>query len=125
MSSDMARMLEFLLNPATKSLQRATWSPAVDIYRLKDGWLLKFDLAGVRPEDIELHASGRNLTVRGRRRDWVVEERIGCSLYSMEINYSHFERTLELPCDVENIGIQSEYRDGMLLLRLDTAGCHQ
>jgi HSP20 family protein len=125
MPSDVVRMLQFLLDPATSALQPASWRPAVDVYRLADGWLLKFDLAGVRPQDIELHAVGRKLTVRGRRRDWVVEERLGCSAYSMEIAYSHFERTIELPCEVDKVRIESEYRDGMLLLRLNTEGCHE
>ena len=73
--------------------------------------------------DIELTARGRRLVVRGRRRDWVVEESRGCSTYSMEIMYSQFERAVELPCEVEQMKITTEYRDGMLLVRLHTEGC--
>jgi len=43
----------------------------------------------------------------------------------MEISYSRFERTIELPCDVDHFRILTEYRDGMLLLRLDGEECPQ
>lgn len=98
--------------------QQAFWTPPVDVYRTRDGWLLKFDLAGVRPGDIELAVHGSRLTVRGRRRDWVVEESGPCSAYSMEITYSQFERTIELPCELDPLQIATDYRDGMLLVHL-------
>jgi len=34
------------------------WRPAADIYRTRTGWILKFDLAGVRPEDILVQILG-------------------------------------------------------------------
>jgi HSP20 family protein len=123
MSIAMAQLIQSLLESSGAASQRARWAPPVDIYRTSDGWLLKFDLAGVRPSDFELETSGRRLTVRGVRRDWIVEELGPCSAYSMEITYSHFERTLELPCELQAMKIDTQYRDGMLLVRLRTAGC--
>lgn len=90
----------------------------MDIYRVADSWLVKFDLAGVRSSDIQVKVCGRMLTVSGRRRDWVVEESHPCSAYSMEITYSQFERTLEFPAEIEHLHFSTEYRDGMLLVRL-------
>lgn len=118
MSNDLARLMHALLNPLTAPRTQVDWSPAVDIYRTRQGWLVKFDLAGVSPTDLELTASGRRLTVRGRRRDWCIEQGECCSTYSMEITYSHFQRTIELPCDIEPSQISTDYRDGMLLVRL-------
>src|SRR5919199_1333244 len=77
----------------------AAWQPQVDIYRIPNGWLLKFDLAGVRPEDVNVQLSGSRVRVYGVRRDWVLEE--GATYYSMEINYNRFERTVQLPCTLE------------------------
>ena len=34
----------------------AYWRPAADIYRTRTGWLIKYDLAGVRPEGRRDHA---------------------------------------------------------------------
>jgi len=89
------------------------WRPSADIYRTPEGWVVKMELAGVRPEDINVLTSGSALYVSGVRRDWFVEE--GWSHYSMEIAYDRFERAIELPLDLEQANISIEYRDGLLL----------
>ena len=92
------------------------WQPLLDIYELKDGWLLKADLAGVRPDEVTVTMSGRVVTFRGHRHDWAIEE--GCAHYRMEISYAAFERSVELPADPGDARVQTEYRDGMLLVRI-------
>ena len=92
------------------------WQPLLDIYELKDGWLLKADLAGVRPDEVTVSLQGRTVTIRGHRRDWAVEE--GCCHYRMEISYSSFDRSVELPADPSSDPVQTDYRDGMLLVRI-------
>ncbi len=99
-----------------RGMAEPIWRPAIDVYRCDYGWLVKFDLAGVRVEDISLEASGCRLTLRGCRRDWATDE--GLHHYLMEISYSHFERTVELPCELGSARLSTEYRDGMLLVRV-------
>ena len=98
----------------------ARWRPSADIYRTRNGWLLKFDLAGVRPEDVTVTVRGRRVSVSGFRRDLMTED--GGSYYSMEISYSRFDRSLEMPVDLENARISLEARNGLLLVRLITEG---
>jgi HSP20 family protein len=96
------------------------WRPAADIYRTQTGWLVKYDLAGVKMEDIEVMVRGSQITIHGFRRDWRLED--GCSHYSMEISYNRFERTLELPSQVEGAQVRLEGREGILLVRLICPG---
>jgi HSP20 family protein len=117
-SEDLIRLMQSFFMPTAQTFQEAAWHPPADVYQTRRGWLVKFDLAGVRPEDIEVTAQGSRLTVRGTRRDWVAEEE--CACYRMEIAYSHFERTLELPCNLDAAHITSEYHYGMLLVRIET-----
>jgi HSP20 family protein len=98
----------------------AEWQPSVDVYRTRDGWLLKFDLAGVRLEDVTVSVRGRRVSVSGVRRDSIVEE--GCSYYSMEISYNRFERAIEMPADLENARVSLEVRNGLLLVRMIDEG---
>ena len=119
MSRDLIRLMQSLF-PNPESLHGPAWRPAVDVYRTPRGWLLKFDLAGVRPEEVSLKVEGCRVTIRGVRRDWVTEE--GCSYYRLEIAYNHFERSVELPCDVEPASVATDYRHGMLLVHLITEG---
>lgn len=96
------------------------WRPLVDVYRLRDGWLLKFDLAGVRMQDVTVQVAGDRVTVNGERRDCLYEE--GCRHFLMEISYSRFERAVQLPESVEQAGVRMEFRDGILLVRLQRPG---
>jgi HSP20 family protein len=117
MSRDLIRLMQSFF-PAGEALPEATWRPAVDVYRTPKGWLLKFDLAGVRPEEVALTVEGCRVTIRGVRRDWLTEE--GCTYYRMEITYNHFERSVELPCDVAPTRVETDYRHGLLLVHLIT-----
>ena len=104
----------FLFSPQR---QQQEWQPAVDIYQTRFGWVLKFDLAGVRMEDIKVHVSRNSVAVRGVRRDWMQDEG-GCRHYSMEIRYSRFERIIELPDDIEAAKMAVDYIDGILSVRI-------
>jgi HSP20 family protein len=92
------------------------WQPPLDIYQATDGWLLKADLAGIRPDEVTVSLQGRTVTLRGHRHDLALEE--GCCHYRMEIAYSSFERSVELPADPGQARVETDYRDGMLLIRI-------
>jgi HSP20 family protein len=102
----------FVANP----FEEIPWKPAVDVYRCPGGWLVKFDLAGVRPQELEITVSGRCLSICGVRRDWAAVADYHC--YSMEIAYNRFHRSVELPSELGRVQVSSDYRDGMLLVRL-------
>ena len=108
--------MKFIQMP--KSLEETLWRPAADVYHCPEGWLVKFDLAGVRPEDVEVSVRGRCLIVSGVRRDWICQEELRC--YSMEISYHRFQRAVELPCELDTVQVKTDYRFGMLLVRLLT-----
>jgi HSP20 family protein len=108
----MAETCWFLL----PTYQESRWRPAVDIYRRENAWLVKCDLAGVRPQEVQLTVGDRCLTIAGVRRDWSIAD--GCRAYSLEIVYSSFERTIELPFDGAGAEISTDYCDGMLLVLL-------
>jgi HSP20 family protein len=90
----------------------------VDVYRCSGGWKIKFDLAGVKPEDIEVSIADDRVIVRGVRRDTVISE--GWSYYQLEITYSRFERVLRIPCDLSHAKLNSEYRDGWFILHIES-----
>src|SRR5438132_8938412 len=92
------------------------WCPAADVYRTDDGWIVKVDLAGIRPGDIEITLDGRVLRISGSRRDGTCGE--GISHYQLEITYSRFEKMIPFPRSIEHASIERDYRDGLLILRL-------
>lgn len=98
---------------------RSAWSPHADVYQTRQGWVIKLDLAGVKPQDVSVQVRGSRVSISGVRKDWIVEK--DWRHYSMEISYSRFERIIELPCELTRVEISNECRDGMLLIHL-TAG---
>jgi HSP20 family protein len=92
------------------------WSPAADVYQIKEGWLVKVDLAGVSPEEIEITVAGRVLVIEGSRRDAFCERTL--SYHQLEITYSRFEKTLRFPCAIDGARVERDYRDGFLLVVL-------
>ena len=78
--------------------QDQEWQPRVDVYQTNWGWILKFDLAGVRLEDVHVHVSKRAVTVSGIRRDYMVEEAVATTRWRSPTAGS--ARSVELPDDL-------------------------
>lgn len=104
-----------------------SWQPPVDIYRTRQGWLLKVELAGVRPQDVGVELRGNQVIIRGRRADTTLTEvrdeglAEGLECHAMEIAYSHFERAVRLPGEIGPTQVHAQFRAGMLLLALETS----
>ncbi len=92
------------------------WNPAADVYRTKDGWIVKLDLAGVCPDELEIEVVESNLRVRGCRRDTFYEE--GYIYHQMEITYSRFEKSIQFPCSINGAKLAQDYNDGLLIIKL-------
>lgn len=96
----------------------ATWKPAADIFYSGNQWLIRVELAGVSPAEVQVLTQGRELTVRGRRRDLRVQHGFIC--HALEISYSHFERTINLPARIATSSIRLEFQEGILNIYLTT-----
>jgi HSP20 family protein len=116
MGSRLTKLMQSLVQSVRDPYQQSPWQPPADVYRIPGGWLAKFDLAGIRPQDVELSVSGRSLTVSGVRRDRLCQK--GHRSHSMEISYNRFQRSIQFPGEVEGAEISVEYQDGMLMVRL-------
>jgi HSP20 family protein len=114
MDKEVRRLLQTFFSASTEPLGDSCWCPSADVHRGQESWLVKFDLAGVRPEDIRLEAEGRQLRVSGVRRDLSILD--NQQVYSMEISYNRFRRSVDLPFDLTQAEIRTEYRDGMLMV---------
>ena len=92
------------------------WYPSADVYRTRDGWVVKLELAGVCPDEIEVRVERATLRVTGCRHDTFYTESI--SYHQLEITYSRFEKIIDFPCQIEGASVATDYRDGLLILHL-------
>jgi HSP20 family protein len=107
-----------LFSHAAREFAEARWQPAADVYRMDHGWLVKLEVAGIQPEQIQIHIEGQAMTIRGRRMDHQLKTNACC--HRLEIAYCRFERRLEFPIELRQADITTEYRDGMLLIQILT-----
>jgi HSP20 family protein len=106
-----------LLNRLHEATARdATWAPAVDIHEEPQRFLVRADLPGVKPADIEVTADKGVLTLRGERQ---IEKREVDGHYSrVERVAGKFVRTFTLPDNVQTDAIKAQFKDGVLELTI-------
>ena len=117
MARSIERYLRSLPKPHGVRYTEQVWYPPADVYRARDGvWVVKLELAGVRPDEIQIAAEGDVLRVAGSRRDSSCTESVLC--HQLEIVYSRFEKAIRFPCPVEGAKAETVYQDGLLIIRL-------
>jgi HSP20 family protein len=86
--------------------------PSIESF-VRDGELIvRADLPGINPKEVELAVEGRRLVLRGERK--AKEERKEKDYFSREVAYGRFERAVELPEGVDTDSIKATYHDGVL-----------
>ena len=120
MAESINRYFQFLQSSSGARPSGKLWYPAADVYQTPDGWLVKVELAGVSPEDIEIDIQGNVLYIAGCRKDRSCAA--GVSYQQMEITYSSFEKTLNFPGSIEGATIEHEFENGLLIINLKKSG---
>ena len=93
-----------------------SWAPAVDIFEHEGDLVLKAELPGVDPKDVDVHVENNVLTLRGERK---LESEVKREQYHrVERAYGSFSRSFTLPNVVDTDKIKAEYKDGVLRVTL-------
>ena len=92
------------------------WRPPCDVLETKRGFVLRMEIAGVKPKDFNIIYHAGKLLINGRREHWPKEE--DARYRQLELNSGYFERIIQLPKAVDTSGIKARYRDGMLEVNL-------
>jgi HSP20 family protein len=94
--------------------------PAVECYTKDKQLILKVELPGVDPKQVEVAIVGKMLTIKGeKKREKEVEEE---NTWFREIVHGRFERTFELPEGVKKEQINATFLNGVLEVTLPAAG---
>ena len=94
----------------------ASWTPPVDIHEEANQFVVRADLPGVKPADIEITAEKGVLSLRGARN---FEQQSDDGHYSrVERVSGKFARTFTLPENVQTDAIKAQFKDGVLELTI-------
>jgi len=84
--------------------------PPMETYRKDGNYVVRFDLPGVDPKDLDVHVEGDLLTIKAERK---AEEK---GPEYRETFYGKFERAVTLPHGVKAEKITARYENGVLEL---------
>jgi HSP20 family protein len=112
--SQLNRLFGDFFGRASQEQNLTTWAPAVDIYEGEHELVVKADLPGVKPEELDIRVENNILTIRGERK---FEKKVDEKNYlRVERAYGSFARSFSLANTVNSDAIKADYRDGVLTL---------
>ncbi len=94
------------------SVSGTCWRPLVDMLETPDAYIIRAELPGVGLDNISIELKNRRLTISGQR-PFQSEPTLAAYL-SLERVHGAFERSFNLPGDVDEEAIKAKYTDGML-----------
>ena len=92
------------------------WTPACDIYEDGEEIVVRADLAGVDPADVEIRFENGVLTLKGERKLEKDDQRE--NYHRLEVSYGTFTRAFSLPATVDPEKIRAESKSGVLVVHL-------
>jgi HSP20 family protein len=114
LQSDVDSMfLDLLRGERVPRFGRVVFRPSADVYfdKSKNAVVVKLDLAGIDPAEVDLEVDENALRISGVRSD----QRHPDAVYQqMEITYGPFERVVMLPPGVDQAGASADYSSGYL-----------
>ena len=112
------RLFKEAFSPMSGETEVSTrsWAPPVDIYETEDAIVLKAELPGVDPKDVEVRVEDNTLYLKGERKfEKEVKEQ---NYHRVERSYGSFARSFSLPNSIDAEKVKAEYKDGMLTLTM-------
>jgi HSP20 family protein len=88
------------------------WMPKIDVKRMGDDVMVRAELPGMKPEDVDIELQDNVLTISGERKTEEQQENEGWLI--RESSYGSFELSLTIPEGVDPGAIKADFHDGVL-----------
>ncbi len=98
---------------------QATEFPLVNVWTSQNGAIVRAEVPGIAPGDVDISLVHDTLTIRGSRNPEDLKE--GESRHRHERGYGQFTRSLQLPFGVDADQVQAKFADGVLQITLPRA----
>lgn len=115
----MGRMLNSLYDDSELSFgEPMNLRLALDVMENDDEFVVKANVAGIDPDDLEITYTDNNLSIKGEVRDEREEEGEEGRYHLRERSYGTFSRTISMPGTVDVDNIKAETENGILKIHL-------
>jgi len=117
MRRDMDRLWNSFFERGTlRSEEGGEWLPSLDVAETKNEIVVKAEVPGLEPKDIDISLSDGLLTINGEKKQEREEKEENYHL--VERSYGSFARSIRLPNEVQSDKINASYKNGVLKIVL-------
>jgi HSP20 family protein len=99
-----------------RAKEESVWLPSVDVSETKNDLVIKAELPGMDPKDIDITLSDGHLMIKGQKKH--EKEEKDEDYHFVERSYGSFVRAVHLPKEVKHDKINASYKNGVLKIVL-------
>ena len=118
MKGEMDRLWDSFIEtgPGRRRRDKGIWLPSLDVSETKNDIVVKVELPGVDPKDIDISLSDGMLTIKGERKQEREEKETDYHL--IERTYCSFTQLVPIGKEVKGDKIDASFKDGVLKITL-------
>ena len=99
-------------NKQTNAAATSNWLPAIEVFERVGHYVIRADVPGIDPKEVELSIVNDSLILRGERKNPNEVKEKG--YHYSETSYGKFERRLAIPKGVDPEKISAKFENGVL-----------
>jgi len=116
MRSNFDRLWDSFFGRGLEGRAEGGWFPSLDLAETDNELVVKAELPGMDPKDIDISLSDGMLTIKGEKKQEKEEKK--SDYHFIERSYGSFTRSIQLPRQVEREKISASYKNGLLRITL-------
>jgi len=115
---EMDRLWDSFLEggPMRRAADGGEWLPSIDVSETKSDLVIKAELPGMDPKDIDISMNNGFLTIKGEKKH--EREEKDENYHLVERSYGSFTRSVRLPREVQSDKITASFKNGVLRVTL-------
>ncbi len=92
------------------------FTPSCEVNEDEKNYIMKFDLPGIKKDQVKVEVDNDRLTVRAERKE--EREEKTKKKYLSEISYGSYVRTFTLPQTIDEKKVEAKFEDGVLIINV-------
>ena len=96
--------------------ETGTWAPPIDLAETNDKVIVRAEIPGIDPKEVDISIQGDTLTIKGEKKE--EKEEKGENFYRLERRYGSLLRSIDLPSSVDTNKVTAECKNGVLEITL-------
>ena len=120
LKQEMDRLFDRFFEPQWGELPvLGDWAPSLDLSETKEALVVKMEVPGMDPKDMQLSLQENLLTVKGEKKQEKDEK--DEQYHRVERSYGAFTRAVRLPIAVDAQKVTASFKNGLLVVTLAKA----